>query len=67
MKLMILLYLLSCFAGSIAQDLWSLLEPDEKNRITYYGFVENDSNLFYDLLESRRCSSEILTDKKELL
>ena len=66
-KLIILLYLLSCFAGSIAQDLWSLLEPDEKNKITYYGLVENDSDLFYDLLESRRRSGEILTYKKELL
>ncbi|GFQ05484.1 protein ycf2, partial [Phtheirospermum japonicum] len=30
-KLTILLYLLSCFAGSVAQDLWSLPRPDEKN------------------------------------
>uniref|UniRef100_A0A2K1Y5H6 Protein Ycf2 n=2 Tax=Populus trichocarpa TaxID=3694 RepID=A0A2K1Y5H6_POPTR len=44
-KLTILLYLLSCSAGSIAQDLWSLPGPDEKNGITYYGLVENDSDL----------------------
>jgi len=50
-KLMILLYLLSCSAGSIAQDLWSLPGPDEKNGITYYGLVENDSDLVHDLLE----------------
>ena len=29
-KLMILLYLLSCSARSIAQDLWSLPEPMQK-------------------------------------
>ena len=44
-KLTILLYLLSCSAGSVAQDLWSLPGPDEKNGITSYGFVENDSDL----------------------
>ncbi|KAI5658736.1 hypothetical protein M9H77_27529 [Catharanthus roseus] len=35
-KLMILLYLLSCYARLVAQDLWSLPGPDEKNRITSY-------------------------------
>ncbi|KAK5794931.1 hypothetical protein PVK06_036184 [Gossypium arboreum] len=50
-KLTILLYLLSCSAGSIAQDLWSLPGPDEKNGITSYGFVENDSDLVHGLLE----------------
>ncbi|MBA0819538.1 hypothetical protein Gohar_003786 [Gossypium harknessii] len=29
-KLTILLYLLSCSARLVAQDLWSLLESDEK-------------------------------------
>ncbi|CAA7022379.1 unnamed protein product [Microthlaspi erraticum] len=47
----ILLYLLSCSAGSVAQDLWSLPGPDEKNRITSYGFIENDSDLVHGLLE----------------
>ncbi|RZC71278.1 hypothetical protein C5167_034471 [Papaver somniferum] len=50
-KLTILLYLLSCSAGSVAQDLWSLPGPDEKNWITSYGFVENDSDLVHGLLE----------------
>nr|QKI32468.1 hypothetical protein RF2 [Circaeaster agrestis]QKI32469.1 hypothetical protein RF2 [Circaeaster agrestis]QKI32553.1 hypothetical protein RF2 [Circaeaster agrestis]QKI32554.1 hypothetical protein RF2 [Circaeaster agrestis]QKI32638.1 hypothetical protein RF2 [Circaeaster agrestis] len=50
-KLTILLYLLSCSAGSVAQDLWSLPGPDEKNWITSYGFVENDSDLVHALLE----------------
>nr|YP_008999896.1 hypothetical chloroplast RF21 [Petrosavia stellaris]AGY95348.1 hypothetical chloroplast RF21 [Petrosavia stellaris] len=50
-KLTILLYLLSCFAGSVAQDLWSSPGPDEKNLITSYGFVENDSDLVHSLLE----------------
>nr|QHB79507.1 hypothetical protein RF2 [Ruppia sinensis]QHB79508.1 hypothetical protein RF2 [Ruppia sinensis] len=50
-KLTILLYLLSCSAGSVAQDLWSPLGPDEKNGITSYGFVENDSDLVHGLLE----------------
>nr|YP_010242522.1 Ycf2 [Impatiens fanjingshanica]YP_010242543.1 Ycf2 [Impatiens fanjingshanica]QTJ25655.1 Ycf2 [Impatiens fanjingshanica]QTJ25676.1 Ycf2 [Impatiens fanjingshanica] len=50
-KLTILLYLLSCSAGSVAQDLWSLPGPDEKNGITTYGLVENDSDLVHGLLE----------------
>nr|YP_010513681.1 hypothetical protein Ycf2 [Cratylia mollis]YP_010513698.1 hypothetical protein Ycf2 [Cratylia mollis]UXL85252.1 hypothetical protein Ycf2 [Cratylia mollis]UXL85269.1 hypothetical protein Ycf2 [Cratylia mollis] len=50
-KLTILLYLLSCSAGSVAQDLWSLPGPDEKNGITSYGLVENNSDLVHSLLE----------------
>nr|YP_009164544.1 hypothetical chloroplast RF21 [Sedum oryzifolium]YP_009164561.1 hypothetical chloroplast RF21 [Sedum oryzifolium]AJD00193.1 hypothetical chloroplast RF21 [Sedum oryzifolium]AJD00210.1 hypothetical chloroplast RF21 [Sedum oryzifolium] len=50
-KLTILLYLLSCSAGSVAQDLWSLPGPDEKNGITSYGLVENASDLVQGLLE----------------
>nr|YP_010987236.1 hypothetical protein RF2 [Krascheninnikovia ceratoides]YP_010987254.1 hypothetical protein RF2 [Krascheninnikovia ceratoides]WOL38652.1 hypothetical protein RF2 [Krascheninnikovia ceratoides]WOL38653.1 hypothetical protein RF2 [Krascheninnikovia ceratoides] len=51
-KLTILLYFLSCSAGSVAQDLWSLPGPDEKNRITSYGLLENnDSYLVHGLLE----------------
>nr|UDZ61533.1 hypothetical protein RF2 [Ranalisma rostratum]UDZ61534.1 hypothetical protein RF2 [Ranalisma rostratum] len=48
-KLTILLYLLRCSAGSVAQDLWSPLGPDEKKGITSYGFVENDSDLVHGL------------------
>nr|ATL62811.1 Ycf2 [Lasianthus sp. Kainulaninen et al. 17] len=50
-KLTILLYLLNCSAGSVAQDLWSLPGRDEKNGITSYGLVENDSDLVHGLLE----------------
>uniref|UniRef100_UPI0030E4726F Ycf2 n=1 Tax=Hedysarum drobovii TaxID=2906541 RepID=UPI0030E4726F len=50
-KLTILLYLLSCSAGSIAQDLWSIQGPNEKNGITSYRLVENDSDLVHGLLE----------------
>lgn len=50
-KLTILLYLLSCSAGSVAQDLWSLPGPDEKTRITSYRLLENDSDLVHGLLE----------------
>nr|YP_010507680.1 Ycf2 [Talinum fruticosum]YP_010507698.1 Ycf2 [Talinum fruticosum]UXG55637.1 Ycf2 [Talinum fruticosum]UXG55655.1 Ycf2 [Talinum fruticosum] len=50
-KLTILLYLLSCSAGSVAQDLWSLPGPDEQNGIASYGLVENDSDLVHGLLE----------------
>nr|UZP47114.1 hypothetical chloroplast RF21 [Allium triquetrum]UZP47115.1 hypothetical chloroplast RF21 [Allium triquetrum] len=50
-KLTILLYLLSCSAGSVAQDLWSSPGSGEKNRIASYGFVENDSDLVHGLLE----------------
>ncbi|KAF3784841.1 ycf2-A Protein [Nymphaea thermarum] len=45
-KLTILLYLLSCSAGSSPPG------PIERNCITSYGFVENDSDLVHDLLES---------------
>nr|UCS40777.1 hypothetical protein RF2 [Astragalus nuttallianus var. imperfectus] len=50
-KLTILLYILSCSAGSVAQDLWSLPEPNEKNGITSFRLVENDSDLLHGLLE----------------
>nr|YP_010892211.1 hypothetical chloroplast RF2 [Ludwigia hyssopifolia]YP_010892228.1 hypothetical chloroplast RF2 [Ludwigia hyssopifolia]WJO89907.1 hypothetical chloroplast RF2 [Ludwigia hyssopifolia]WJO89924.1 hypothetical chloroplast RF2 [Ludwigia hyssopifolia] len=50
-KLTILLYILSCSAGSIAQDLWSLSGSDEKNKITSYRLVENDSDLVHGLIE----------------
>ncbi|PHT66221.1 hypothetical protein T459_30646 [Capsicum annuum] len=50
-RLTILFYLLSCSAGSVVQDLWSLSGPDEKNGITSYGLVENDSDLVHGLLE----------------
>nr|YP_010940406.1 Ycf2 protein [Eremurus zoae]YP_010940423.1 Ycf2 protein [Eremurus zoae]WLR81350.1 Ycf2 protein [Eremurus zoae]WLR81367.1 Ycf2 protein [Eremurus zoae] len=50
-KLTRLLYLLSCSAGSVAQDLWSSPRSGEKNWITSYGFVENDSDLVHGLLE----------------
>jgi hypothetical protein len=51
-KLTLLLYLLSCSAGSVAQDLWSLPGPNEKNDgITSYRLLENDSDLVHGLLE----------------
>lgn len=50
-KLTILLYLLNCSAGSVAQDLWSIQGPNEKNGITSYRLVENDSDLVHGLLE----------------
>ncbi|KAK8936193.1 Protein ycf2 [Platanthera zijinensis] len=72
-KLTILLYLLSCSAGSVAQDLWSSSRPNKKNWITSYGFVENDFDLVNGLLlsltiRSRRRSGSggILTDRKKL-
>nr|YP_009767463.1 Ycf2 [Hedysarum semenovii]QIS98081.1 Ycf2 [Hedysarum semenovii]UWV18546.1 Ycf2 [Hedysarum semenovii] len=50
-KLTILLYLLSCSAGSVAQDLWSIQGPNKKNGITSYRLLENDSDLVHGLLE----------------
>ncbi|PHT34482.1 hypothetical protein CQW23_26282 [Capsicum baccatum] len=47
----ILLYLLSCLAGLVVQDLWSLSGPDEKNGITSCGLVEHDFDLVHGLLE----------------
>nr|UZA66637.1 hypothetical chloroplast RF21 [Yoania japonica] len=49
-KLTILLYLLSCSAGLVAQDLWYSSRHDEKNWITSYGFVDNDSYIVHGLL-----------------
>ncbi|KAG8369425.1 hypothetical protein BUALT_Bualt14G0012300 [Buddleja alternifolia] len=40
-----------CSAGSVAQDLWSLPGPNEKNGMTSYELVENDSILVHGLLE----------------
>nr|YP_009992657.1 Ycf2 [Oenothera curtiflora]YP_009992674.1 Ycf2 [Oenothera curtiflora]QNO33319.1 Ycf2 [Oenothera curtiflora]QNO33336.1 Ycf2 [Oenothera curtiflora] len=48
-KLTILLYLLSCSAGSIAQDLLSPPGPDEKSWIASYGLIENESDLVHGL------------------
>nr|YP_009141235.1 hypothetical chloroplast RF21 [Lathyrus clymenum]AIL55761.1 hypothetical chloroplast RF21 [Lathyrus clymenum] len=51
-KLTILLYLLSCSAGSVAQDFLSLPGPNENNDgITSYRLLENDSHLVHGLLE----------------
>ncbi|CAN0898390.1 Protein Ycf2 [Linum grandiflorum] len=50
-KLTILLYLLSCSAGPVAQDLWSLPGSDEKSGIACYKLVENESDLVHGLLE----------------
>nr|YP_009171132.1 hypothetical chloroplast RF21 [Pelargonium dichondrifolium]AJA38338.1 hypothetical chloroplast RF21 [Pelargonium dichondrifolium] len=50
-RLTILLYLLSCFAGSVAQDLWSSTGSDDKTEIFSYGLLENDSYLAQGLLE----------------
>nr|YP_010154279.1 hypothetical protein RF2 [Corydalis saxicola]YP_010154306.1 hypothetical protein RF2 [Corydalis saxicola]QQW52112.1 hypothetical protein RF2 [Corydalis saxicola]QQW52139.1 hypothetical protein RF2 [Corydalis saxicola] len=49
-RLTILLYLLSCSAGSVAHDLWSVPGPAEKKGITSY-LVETDSALVRGLLE----------------
>ena len=46
-----LLCLLGCSTGSVAQDFWSLPQHDEKNGITSYGLVKNDSDLVHGLLE----------------
>nr|QWL15908.1 hypothetical chloroplast RF21 [Plantago coronopus]QWL15930.1 hypothetical chloroplast RF21 [Plantago coronopus] len=61
-KLTLLLYLLSCSAGSVAQDLWSLPEPDEKNGITSYGLIENESDLVHGLLAIEGYLSRIEKD-----
>lgn len=47
----ILLYLLSCSAGSVARDLWSPFLPEEKKGITSEGFLENDFHLAHNLFE----------------
>ncbi|KAL6529134.1 Protein Ycf2 [Orobanche hederae] len=57
-KLTILLYLLSCSAGSVAQDLWFLHRPDEKNGSCYFRLLENDSDLVNGLLAVEGALSE---------
>ncbi|KAI3666550.1 hypothetical protein L1987_88945 [Smallanthus sonchifolius] len=62
----------NCSAGSVTQDLWSLPGPDEKNGITPYGLVENDSGLVRGLLEvegalMKRCQRGFLLPKQILL
>nr|QAX91661.1 Ycf2 [Diapensia purpurea] len=49
-RLTILLYLLGCSAGSVAQELWFLPESGEKAEISC-ALVENDSDLVHGLLE----------------
>nr|QFG71164.1 Ycf2 protein [Mammillaria albiflora] len=50
-KLTILLYLLSCSAGSVAQDLWSPRGPDEEKGIPSFELFSKDSALVHGLLE----------------
>nr|YP_009435712.1 hypothetical chloroplast RF2 [Lobelia thermalis]YP_009435731.1 hypothetical chloroplast RF2 [Lobelia thermalis]ATG25714.1 hypothetical chloroplast RF2 [Lobelia thermalis]ATG25733.1 hypothetical chloroplast RF2 [Lobelia thermalis] len=50
-KVTILLYLVKCSAGSVAQQLWSLPDPNENNRIAYGRLVEDDFELVHSLLE----------------
>ena len=64
-KLTILLYLLSCSAGSVAQDLWSPPGPDEKNGIASCGLVYNDSALVHGLLEVEDALVGLLRTEKE--
>ncbi|MFS7916782.1 hypothetical protein Hanom_Chr03g00181411 [Helianthus anomalus] len=61
------------FVQLVTQDLWSLPGPDEKNGITPYGLVENDSGLVHGLLEvegalvgSSRTCSQFLYEIDEL-
>nr|AIK21316.1 hypothetical chloroplast RF21 [Lathyrus sativus] len=49
-KLTILLYLLSCSAGSVAEDFFSVPRPNENNDASYR-LRENDSDLVHGLLE----------------
>nr|YP_009435267.1 hypothetical chloroplast RF2 [Lobelia malowensis]YP_009435290.1 hypothetical chloroplast RF2 [Lobelia malowensis]ATG25268.1 hypothetical chloroplast RF2 [Lobelia malowensis]ATG25293.1 hypothetical chloroplast RF2 [Lobelia malowensis] len=51
-KLTILLYILTCSAGSVAQDLfWSRPGPDEKNGLAYGKPLDDNSDIVQGLLE----------------
>nr|YP_010158649.1 Ycf2 protein [Campanula zangezura]QRG30855.1 Ycf2 protein [Campanula zangezura] len=50
-KLTILIYVLNCSAGLVAQDLWSRSELNANNGIALGSFVENNSDLVHGLLE----------------
>ncbi|KAL6556208.1 Protein Ycf2 [Orobanche gracilis] len=64
-KLTILLYLLSCSAGSIAQDLWFLPRPDEKSGSCYFRLLENDSDLVNGLLEVEGALARLSPTEKD--
>nr|YP_010850254.1 hypothetical chloroplast RF2 [Lobelia zeylanica]YP_010850278.1 hypothetical chloroplast RF2 [Lobelia zeylanica]WGH11666.1 hypothetical chloroplast RF2 [Lobelia zeylanica]WGH11667.1 hypothetical chloroplast RF2 [Lobelia zeylanica] len=66
-KLTILLYLLNCSAGSVAQELWSPPEPNENNRIAYGTRVEDDFDLVHGLLEIEGILEGFAPDQERVL
>jgi hypothetical protein len=46
-----ILHPLSCSTGSVAEDIWSLPGPNEKNGNTSHDLVENNSDLVDGVLE----------------
>nr|YP_010689816.1 hypothetical chloroplast RF2 [Ceratostigma ulicinum]YP_010689834.1 hypothetical chloroplast RF2 [Ceratostigma ulicinum]WBR75441.1 hypothetical chloroplast RF2 [Ceratostigma ulicinum]WBR75459.1 hypothetical chloroplast RF2 [Ceratostigma ulicinum]WBR75525.1 hypothetical chloroplast RF2 [Ceratostigma ulicinum]WBR75543.1 hypothetical chloroplast RF2 [Ceratostigma ulicinum] len=51
-KITLFIYLLSCSAGLVAQDLWSLSGPDGKIWPLSYGFIRDDSILVDALVQA---------------
>nr|YP_009241960.1 hypothetical chloroplast RF21 [Sagittaria lichuanensis]AMQ13535.1 hypothetical chloroplast RF21 [Sagittaria lichuanensis] len=47
----VLLYILSCSAGSVAQDLWYPLGLEERKRSAYYLHINQDSAIAHELLQ----------------
>ncbi|KAL6492449.1 hypothetical protein OROGR_033407 [Orobanche gracilis] len=64
-KLTILLYLLSCSAGSVAQDLWFRPRPDEKGGSCYFRLLENDSDLVNGLLAVEGALAKLSPTEKD--
>nr|YP_010248255.1 Ycf2 [Codonopsis pilosula]YP_010248279.1 Ycf2 [Codonopsis pilosula]QTK21304.1 Ycf2 [Codonopsis pilosula]QTK21305.1 Ycf2 [Codonopsis pilosula] len=63
-RLTILLYLLTCSAGSVAQDLWSR-PGDENNGLASGRLLENNSDLVHGLLEIESVLAGISRPKKD--
>nr|YP_010392347.1 NADH dehydrogenase subunit 2 [Campanula pallida]UPX07956.1 NADH dehydrogenase subunit 2 [Campanula pallida] len=64
-KLTILLYVLNCSSGLVAQDLWSRSELNANDGIALGSFVENNSDLVHGLLEVEGVLEGFLPIEKE--
>ncbi|KAL6586369.1 Protein Ycf2 [Orobanche minor] len=64
-KLTILLYILSCSAESVAQDLWFLPRPDKKSGSCYFRLLDNDSDLVNGLLAVEGTLARLSSTEKD--
>nr|UZT28511.1 hypothetical protein RF2 [Verbena officinalis]UZT28528.1 hypothetical protein RF2 [Verbena officinalis] len=64
-KITLLLYILSCSAGPVARDLWSVPRPDQKDRIRSYKLLRDESDLVHGLLELQGALMAALPTEKD--